>query len=161
MAFGTFDLFHAGHENYLQQAKALGDYLIVVIARDATVRKIKGEAPMYSERQRLKMVQNSGLADKVVLGYKGDKHKVLKKFKPDVVALGYDQFVFTQRLEKTLIDLQLSATVQRLQPYMPQVYKSSLLKKNVLSENAKASSPLHSSTHEVSLLTRPKGTFLF
>lgn len=131
MAFGTFDLFHAGHENYLRQAKELGDHLMVVIARDETVKKIKGQAPMQNERERMRNVKNSGLADKVILGYKGDKHKVLKKFRPNVLALGYDQFVFTQRLEKTLIDLKLNAHIVRLQPYFPQIYKSSLLKKGL------------------------------
>ncbi len=131
MSFGTFDLFHAGHENYLKQARALGDYLIVIIARDETVKKIKGKMPVHNERQRLKIVKNSGIADKVILGYKGDKHKVLKKFRPDVIALGYDQFIFTQRLEKTLIDLKLDATIVRLQPYCAQMYKSSLIKKVV------------------------------
>jgi len=133
MAFGTFDLFHAGHENYLRQAKELGDYLIVIIARDETVQKIKGHAPTHNENERMRSVKNAGLADKVILGYKGDKHKVLKKIRPDVLALGYDQFVFTQRLEKTLIDLKLNADIIRLQPYFPQIYKSSLLKKGLQS----------------------------
>lgn len=128
MTFGTFDFFHAGHESYLQQAKALGEYLIVIIARDETVRKIKGKNPMYNERQRLKTVKNTGIADKVVLGFKGDKHRVLNKFRPDIIALGYDQFVFTQRLEKTLIDLKLNASIIRLKPYHTQIYKSSLIK---------------------------------
>lgn len=128
MTFGTFDFFHAGHESYLQQAKALGEYLIVIIARDETVRKIKGKNPMYNERQRLKTVKNAGIADKVVLGFKGDKHRVLNKFRPDIIALGYDQFVFTQRLGKTLIDLKLNASIVRLKPYNTQIYKSSLIK---------------------------------
>lgn len=131
MAFGTFDLFHAGHENYLKQAASLGDMLIVVIARDQTVKKIKGHQPEQNERQRLKLVKKSGIADKVILGYLDDKHKVLRKFRPDVIALGYDQFVFTQRLEKTLIDLKLNATIHRLKPYQAQIYKSSLIKKNL------------------------------
>ncbi|MFO0781065.1 MAG: adenylyltransferase/cytidyltransferase family protein [Candidatus Gracilibacteria bacterium] len=135
MAFGTFDLFHAGHENYLKQAKELGDQLIVIIARDETVKKIKGHEPAQNENERLKNVRMSGIADKVVLGYKGDKYKVLKKFRPDVLALGYDQFVFTQRLEKTLIDLKMNADIIRLQPYFPQIYKSSLLRKGLQQEN--------------------------
>ena len=134
MAFGTFDLFHAGHENYLQQAKKLGDQLMVIIARDQTVQKIKGHTTTHNEGQRLKNVKNSGLADKVVLGSKGDKHQVLKKFRPDVIALGYDQHVFTQRLEKTLIDLKLNATIVRLDAYFPQMYKSSLIRKSLESE---------------------------
>jgi len=135
MAFGTFDLFHAGHENYLRQAKELGDQLMVIIARDETVKKIKGNAPVHNENERLKNVKASGIADKVILGYKDDKYKVLKKFRPDVIALGYDQFVFTQRLEKTLIDLKLNATIVRLMPYFAQIYKSSLLKKGLQQEN--------------------------
>lgn len=135
MAFGTFDLFHAGHENYLRQAKELGEYLTVIIARDETVKKIKGHAPTHNEHERMRNVKMSGIADKVILGYKDDKYKVLKKFRPDVLALGYDQFVFTQRLEKTLIDLKLNANVVRLTPYFPQIYKSSLLRKSLESDD--------------------------
>lgn len=129
MAFGTFDLFHAGHENYLRQAKALGDVLIVVIALDDTVKKTKGHTPEHNEQQRLKNVKKSKIADKVVLGFRGDKHKVIRKYKPNIIALGYDQFVFTQKLEKTIIDLKLDTVIHRLQPYHPEIYKSSLLKK--------------------------------
>ncbi len=136
MAFGTFDNIHAGHENYLQQAKKLGNYLMVIIARDETVKKVKGHTPTMNERERVKAMKALGIADKVILGYKDDKHKVLKKFRPNVIALGYDQFVFTQRLEKTLIDLKLDATIHRLDPYFPQVYKSSLLKVRSAEETA-------------------------
>ncbi len=141
MAFGTFDLFHAGHENYLQQAKKLGDTLIVVIARDETVRKTKGHSPEQNERERAKNVKKSRIADKVILGYHGDKHKVIKKYRPQVIALGYDQFVFTQRLEKTLIDLKLDTTIVRLEPYQPDIYKSSLLRKLNAKPKTSDSSP--------------------
>ncbi len=144
MAFGTFDLFHAGHENYLNQAKSHGDNLIVVIARDKTVKQIKGELPLNSEKKRAKAVNNSGIADKVVLGHHHDKHYVLKKYRPNVIALGYDQVVFTQKIQKTLIDLKLDAEIVRLESFFPQVYKSTLLKeklKNTLGkENPKTSS---------------------
>lgn len=134
MAFGTFDLFHAGHENYLKQAKALGDKLVVIIALDETVKKIKGHLPTHNQKERMQSVKNSGLADQVLLGNREDKHKVLKKHRPDVIALGYDQFVFTQRLEKTLIDIKLDAQIERLMPYFPQVYKSSLLREQMKNE---------------------------
>lgn len=134
MAFGTFDFFHEGHEHYLKEAKKLGEYLIVVIARDRTVKQIKSEYSSFSERERLNTVKKSGLADKVVLGYHGDKYKVLKKYRPSVIALGYDQFIFTQKLEKTLIDLKINAVIQRIDAHFPQVFKSSLLKKNASQE---------------------------
>lgn len=131
MAFGTFDFFHEGHEHYLKEAKKLGESLLVVIALDRTVKQIKGEYPVHSEQKRAEVVEKSGLADKVVLGYHGDKHKVIKKYKPAVIALGYDQFTFTQRLKKTLIDLKLDTTIVRVEPYHPQIYKSSLIKKRL------------------------------
>lgn len=129
MAFGTFDHFHAGHESHLKQAKALGDILIVIIALDETVSKIKEEPADHNERERLKSVEDSGIADKVLLGYPNDKHKVIKKFKPDVIALGYDQFAFTYNLQKTIIDLGLNTEIVRTQAYEPKTFKSSIIKK--------------------------------
>jgi len=128
MAFGTFDLFHIGHEECLKQAKKLGDYLIVVIARDETVKNVKGEYPIHNEKERLKSVKNSGYADKVILGNFTNKHQVIVKHKPNVIALGYDQFVFTQKIQTTLIQMNLDAEIIRMTPYFPHVYKTSILK---------------------------------
>jgi len=132
MAFGTFDYFHAGHESYLKQAKTLGEYLIVVIARDRTVRQIKGVTPVNAEKIRANNIKKTGLADKIILGDHRDKYKVLRKFRPEVIALGYDQFVFTQTLEKTLIGLKLNANIIRMDAFFPQVYKSSLIKHRLM-----------------------------
>ncbi|MBT4632191.1 FAD synthase [Candidatus Peregrinibacteria bacterium] len=130
MAFGTFDYFHAGHENYLKQAKALGDQLIVVIARDDTVRKVKNKTPMYSERKRLRDVSKSEHVDKAVIGYSEDKYKVIKKYKPNILALGYDQFVFTYGLKQLFIKEGLNTKVVRLHPFEPNTFKSSLIRAN-------------------------------
>lgn len=128
MAFGTFDHFHAGHESYLKQAKALGGRLTTVVALDSTVKQIKGRLPDNNEKQRLKAVKNSGIADKTVLGGKNDKYDVILKCRPDVIALGYDQFAFTFRLEKFLIDNKIDAKIVRMRPFRPNIYKTSLLK---------------------------------
>ena len=127
MTFGTFDCFHLGHEAYLRQAKALGEELIVVIARDKTVKKIKQKSPEWDEKKRKKAVEESGIVDKVVLGNPGDKYEVLRKYRPNVIALGYDQFVFTYRLGKFLIDEKIDAKIVRLQPFHPELYKTSHL----------------------------------
>lgn len=51
---GCFDLIHAGHVLYLQEARSLGDYLVVGVNSDASVRKLKGaERPVMPLRQRL------------------------------------------------------------------------------------------------------------
>lgn len=129
MTFGTFDHFHAGHEAYLKQAKALGDTLIVVVARDKTVKKIKSRLPFFGERERVKTIKKTGIADKIVLGENENKYKVILRFKPDIIALGYDQFVFTFGLAKFLIDNSIDAKIVRMNPYKPAVYKTSLIRK--------------------------------
>jgi len=131
MAFGTFDFFHAGHDYYLNQAKAMGDNLIVVVARDRTVTQIKSEETVNSEHKRLKTVKSKNIANKVILGYHKDKHKVISKYKPDIIALGYDQYVFTQTLKKTLIDLKLNTVIKRVEAHHPQIYKSSLIRSSI------------------------------
>jgi len=131
MAFGTFDLYHLGHESYLNQAKALGEELIVIIARDETVKNVKGKYPQNDEKTRLKAVKNSGIPTQTVLGNHTNKHQVIEKFRPDIIALGYDQMVFTQTLESTLIKLGLNTEIVRLTPYLPEIYKTSLIKKQL------------------------------
>ena len=129
ITFGTFDNFHAGHESYLRQARALGDYLVVVVALDETVQKVKGRTPAVKEGKRKKDVEKSGIADKVIIGNATDKYKAIKSIRPSVIALGYDQFVFTYRLEKILIDEKIDAKIVRMNPYRPTVFKSSIIKK--------------------------------
>lgn len=131
MVFGTFDYLHAGHENLFKQARELGTEIIAIIARDKTVKTIKGENPDHNEKERLKNLEVTGWADKIVLGNSKDKSKVIKDFRPDVIALGYDQFAFTYRLEKLLMDIKLDAKIVRLKPYRPDMYKSSILKKEL------------------------------
>jgi len=123
MAFGTFDIFHKGHESYLKQAKGLGDYLIVVIGRDKNVKIIKGKLPKNSENVRLKRVRESGLAEKVILGNLRDKYAVIRKHKPDIIALGYDQRSFVEGLAKKFKKIK----IVRLKPFKPSIYKSSKL----------------------------------
>lgn len=128
MTFGTFDYLHAGHEYYLKEASKLGHEMVTVVARDATVKKVKGEYPDNNELVRKRAIEESDIDTKVVLGNIGDKYEVLRKFKPDIICLGYDQYTFTQKLQKELIDQKLDAEIVRLKPYKPDVFKSSLIK---------------------------------
>ena len=133
MAFGTFDFFHAGHENYLKQAKELGDFLLVVVARDNTVKKVKGASPLWNEKRRLKEVSECAFVDKAILGEKDDKYRVIKKFMPQILALGYDQFAFTYGLSELLIKEKIPAEIVRLKPFKEEAFKSSILKKSAAS----------------------------
>jgi FAD synthetase len=135
MAFGTFDFFHAGHENYLDQARALGDELIVVVARDETVKKVKRASPLYNERKRLRAVQNYKAVSRAVLGNAEDKYAVIKKYAPAVLALGYDQYVFTYGLENYFIKENLNIEIIRLKPWKPETFKSSLIKQSLCAQD--------------------------
>lgn len=126
MIFGTFDMIHPGHRNMIEQAKKPGDYLIVVIARDSTVQKVKGKLPRNSEQARLQAIVDTGLADKVILGNVGDKFKVIADEKPDVIALGYDQKILVEDLEERV---GKNVQIVRLKAFKPEVYKTSLLLK--------------------------------
>lgn len=142
MVFGTFDYLHAGHENLFIQARELGSEIVAIIARDKTVRNIKGETPDHNEKERLENLKNTNWAEFVVLGNPKDKTKVIKEYRPDIIALGYDQFAFTYRLEKFLMDIKLDAKIVRLKPYRPDMYKSSIIKKQKL-EAAEAILEIH------------------
>jgi len=126
MAFGTFDILHPGHINFLHQAKKYGS-LIVVIARDKTVREVKGKMPKYSEKERLGAIKGLNLTHKVVLGSLKDKYAAIKKYKPDIVTLGYDQKFFIDQLDNEIKKLKLKTKIIRLKSYKPKIYKSSKL----------------------------------
>jgi FAD synthetase len=128
MVFGTFDIFHQGHESFLKQARREGDFLVVVIARDETVTKIKKQKPRNQEQKRKRILENNHLADSVILGNLGDKYAVIKKYKPDVICLGYDQKAYVDKLKNKLKQFGLEKTqIKKLKPFHPEKYKSSLL----------------------------------
>ena len=139
MVFGVFDLLHPGHVNFLRQAKKLGDYLVVSVARDINVKKIKGLAALKSEKQRAAALKKLNFVDKVVLGRLGSPWPHIKKENPDVIALGYDQKNYIrnqgtgfrgqeQRLELELRKHGLKTKVVRLKSFKPELYKSSRLR---------------------------------
>ena len=129
MTFGTLDIFHEGHKNFLEQAREHGDYLIVVVARDKTVKKVKKRLPQNDEDKRLENIRKSNLADEVILGSLENKYKAIEEYKPDVICLGYDQGTFTENLREKLKELNLpDAKIVRLKSYHPEKYKSSKLR---------------------------------
>ena len=92
MAVGVFDLLHAGHLHYVEQAKSLGDELVVVVAHDDTVRKQKHE-PVTNQGLRRRMVEGLKPVDKAIVGNPPSEpiFDILNIVKPDIIALGYDQ----------------------------------------------------------------------
>ena len=90
MATGVFDLLHPGHLYFLNEAKALGDELIVVVARDQTARRLKRE-PYVPEQLRREMVESLKPVDRAVLGSTTDIYETVIEWRPEIIALGFDQ----------------------------------------------------------------------
>jgi FAD synthetase len=119
---GTFDYLHPGHIDFLKQAKSLGDELIVIVARDENVEKIKGIKPEPEDYRKLNL-EKTGIPHKVVLGNLGQYPlSILTELLPDIVALGYDQRVSEEDIKAILPDCK----VVRLKPFHPDLFKSSL-----------------------------------
>ena len=71
VASGYFNPIHSGHLNYLEQAKKIGDYLIVIVNSDEQV-KMKGSDPFMNENERLKIVRSLRCVDKAVVAVDED-----------------------------------------------------------------------------------------
>jgi FAD synthetase len=136
MVFGTFDGLHPGHLDFFKQAKNFmkNSFLIVSIARDKNVFKIKGKYPLKNEKERMILVKKCDLVDKVVLaGLKNHLPHILKE-NPDIIALGYDQKAYVRNLKKDLknpparVGKGISVRIVRLKPYKEKQYKNHLLK---------------------------------
>ena len=130
LVFGTFDVIHPGHIFFLQQAKKYGDFLIVSLAREKYVRKIKGHSARHSEGERKQLLESLKFVDKVVFGSKTDYLRHIMSIKPSVIVLGYDKRAFTEKLGEKLTERGLRVKIVRARAYKPGIYKSSKLKWN-------------------------------
>lgn len=97
LAGGAFNTVHPGHVWFLKKAKELGDCLIVVVANDRTVMKRKPLIKPQGERK--KALEKLGIADKVLIGDERDFLGVVKRERPSIIALGYDQEFDSKKLE--------------------------------------------------------------
>ncbi len=88
---GCFDLLHIGHVRSLEQARSLGDRLIVGVNRDASVQRLKGRArPIVGERQRAELLAALACVDWVVLFGEPTPLALIRSLRPDVLAKGGD-----------------------------------------------------------------------
>ncbi|MCH2649265.1 MAG: FAD synthase [Candidatus Poseidoniaceae archaeon] len=110
MAVGVFDLLHAGHLHYLEQAKALGNHLTVVVAHDDTVR-IRKHEPVTNHDLRRRMVQGLKPVDEAIVGNSPDVSifEILPVVNPEIIALGYDQEHAEDSIRQKLNDLGYGA----------------------------------------------------
>lgn len=91
---GCFDILHAGHVTYLQEAKTLGDILIVGLNSDASVRRLKGELrPINTQDDRACVLDALRSIDYVVVFDEDTPYDVIKSVQPDVLVKGGDYAV--------------------------------------------------------------------
>jgi rfaE bifunctional protein nucleotidyltransferase chain/domain/rfaE bifunctional protein kinase chain/domain len=91
MAGGCFDLLHAGHVEYLQSARRLGDCLVVAVNGDESLRRLKGEGrPLVPAPDRARILRALACVDAVVVFDEPTPAEVLRRVRPDVFAKGGD-----------------------------------------------------------------------
>lgn len=125
---GVFDLLHSGHIHTLKSAKALGDVLIIVVATDNNVYNAKKNRKIYhNEKSRLELVSSIHFVDKAIIGSKRSIYETVEFVKPDIIALGYDQFHDEKLMKKNCLERGINLEVVRLSSPVPQL-KSSVIK---------------------------------
>jgi len=88
---GVFDLLHPGHVRYLEEARQLGDALIVAVNSDRSVRRNKGEGrPIVPEGERAELLAALRCVDVVVLFDEETPHVIVNAIQPDVLVKGAD-----------------------------------------------------------------------
>lgn len=126
LVFGTFDVIHPGHLNFLRQAHGKDNYVVASIARDSFVESFKSRKPIHSEEERLANILDTGLVDEAYLSDEElGTYSVIAKTKPEIIYFGHDQDLLRKDLTGWLARNKISIATRTLKPFKPDIYKSS------------------------------------
>lgn len=129
LASGVFDLIHPGHLAFLEKAKEAGGpnaQLLVIVARDSTVEMLKGSRPVIPEEQRRLLVERLKPVDKAVLGSERfDMASILEYYKPNIVAVGYDQNLIEAEVKRIISERSLPVEIVKIGRFGPKGLDSS------------------------------------
>jgi len=119
LVFGTFDIIHPAHLRFLLEARNAVNCpkcdLVVIVARDSSILRIKGHKSIFHEDERLKLICGLRLVDSARLGNEGkDHYEVILELNPDYIVLGYDQVRNDQPLRDFIQKHNLSVEIARL-----------------------------------------------
>jgi len=120
----------------LREARALGDELVVVVARDQTARRLKRE-PYVPEHIRREMVEGLKSVDRAVLGSTTDIYATVVDLKPDIIALGYNQRWNEHEVESECARRGVPAKVVRLGPLRHDELATRRIVERILARGAK------------------------
>ncbi|OGY64700.1 MAG: hypothetical protein A3J53_00655 [Candidatus Harrisonbacteria bacterium RIFCSPHIGHO2_02_FULL_40_20] len=128
MVFGAFDGLHEGHKEMFKEAKTYGQYLVAVVTQDHIIQHLKGHLPKLDLGERMAALQDEDAVDEVLVGdIVLETWEVVKKYRPDVIACGYDQADLKKSLEKNLAKIGYKPRIVTLKAFEPDKYHSSLL----------------------------------
>ena len=138
LAAGKFDILHLGHLAYLEQCRKLvgkDGELIVVIALDTTIKKTRGVLPIFPQEHRRRIVESLEIVDRAVLGYDSMNHiDIVEDLKPDIIALGYDQYTNIESLEESFRLKGMATKIVRLEKMSADgVDSSTLIRERIFS----------------------------
>jgi len=140
---GAFDLIHYGHIRLLEEAKRLGGpdaRLVVIVARDETIRRLKGRPPTIPEDQRRAVMEALKVVDEALLGYEiFDMATVIERVKPDIIAVGYDQEGIERMAREAIDEKGLSIEVKRISRFgQNDLDSSSKIKRKIVEDRFSA-----------------------
>jgi len=114
---GCFDLIHLGHIRYLEKAKSFGDYLVIGLNSDSSVKKIKGSnRPIVPEKDRAEILTALWFVDYVVLFKETTPRRLIRELKPDVLVKGADWTI--DKIVGADMVLKAGGEVRQI-PYVP------------------------------------------
>ncbi|MHA1729695.1 MAG: adenylyltransferase/cytidyltransferase family protein [Promethearchaeota archaeon] len=120
MLAGTFDIIHTGHIYLINEAVKIGK-VHIIIARDSSVEKYKGQPPILPENQRMELVRSIKGVESVRLGTKNGKLNRIVEFNPDIFLLGPNQYGDPEKYERELKKIGYNTIFRRL-PKMDERY---------------------------------------
>jgi len=103
LIFGTFDLLHAGHIEFIKKAKEMGDYLIVILNSDKSIEKRKGRKPIFIYSERKKILSAIKFIDEIIAGPNKETldsiNNLIQRIVPDVIVLSSKQKVNKREID--------------------------------------------------------------
>ncbi len=128
MVFGVFDGIHDGHLYFFDEAKKMGATLIAVVARDEAVRHLKKRQPQTPFRERMRKVEMCKAITEAVAGDMDEgSWEVIYAYKPDIIALGYDQEQLHETLMTNLKKFPWPITITSIDSHRPEELHSSII----------------------------------
>ncbi|MDO8664089.1 MAG: adenylyltransferase/cytidyltransferase family protein [Candidatus Liptonbacteria bacterium] len=131
MVFGVFDSIHEGHRHFFREAKEFGDYLIAVVAADEVAKALKGKHPKKDLAERIAEIEEEIEVDEVLVGDEEmGSWDIIKRIRPHVIAVGYDQKAMKKNLEDSIENFNWFIEIETVSAHKPEKYHSSIINRN-------------------------------